>query len=116
MKREQVNKYDEQCKNGFEFDVEKYSCTQDKTLIKEINIDDETLIQAILKYSWCEHGYVPTLRIRKGYTDGRYCTFSGSSQWIDMGKPQKSKKINLLIKLTENITDNYILSMCDNKI
>lgn len=110
--REQVNKYNEKCKNGFEFDVFHYACNGEKQFQKFIELSNNNIIKATIEY----YNNVPTLHIHEGYSDGRYASFSGLGQWFKLGEYQKTKRVNVLIALTEKITDAFILSKVDDRI
>lgn len=109
---EQVHKYNAQCKNGFEFDVYHFQCMNEKQFIKFIELNNNDIVKATIEY----YDNIPTLHIHEGYSDGRFATFSGLGQWFKLGDYQKTKRVNILIALTEKITDAFILSKVDERI
>lgn len=110
--REQVNKYNAQCKNGFEFDVYNFSCTGEKQFKKFIELGNNNIVQATIEY----YNNIPTLHVHAGYSNGNSAIFSGLGQWFKLGEYQKIKRVNVLISLTEKITDEFILSKVDERI
>ncbi len=116
LKQVQIDTYNKQCKNGFKFDYHHYLYCKEKTLYKNIDLESKQILQATLLYYENNHKQTPTLHLHKGLPSGEFYSFSGLGQFITIGEPQKTKRFNLLVTLTEKLTDEYILSLHDKKI
>lgn len=123
--REQFNKWNQQAKNGFGFDLNYYLTWTEKTLTKKVKMENGDVIEFKIEYQkefetktnsygcrWnVETGrYIPTLYIThwKPSTSGCYCS-SGFDKSEILGEAETSKKYSTLCKLSEKInTDGYM--------
>lgn len=125
LTREQFNKWNAQAQNGFGFDIERYVVWNEKTLTKNINHADGSIIRFRLEYYpevetiENEYGYrynqrtgqfLPTLqidRLRPTRTEG--CYGVQSVKKITVGNAEKSQKYAVLCKISGIINiDDYI--------
>ena len=109
-------KYNASCKNGFKFDLPTFILHKEKELYKNIEINNNQILRVSIGYEKENESQIPTLHLHKGKSKGNYYSFCGLGQFIPIGEPQKTKRINVLIRLTEKFTDDYILSLQDEKI
>lgn len=116
LEKFQIEKCNERCKNGFKFDLHYYLYHKEKTLFKCINLESNQILKASILYYEDNQEQIPTLHLHKGLPSGEFYNFSGLGQFVTLEKAQKTKRFNLLIGLTEKLTDQYILSLHDEKI
>lgn len=125
--REQFNKWNEQAKNGFQFDLQYFLTWSEKTLTKKVKMDNGDVIEFKIEYDkefetitngWGvkynqETGrYIPMLYIThwRPSTSGSGCyTSHGWAKSEKLGNPENSKKYNVLCKFSETVnTDEYM--------
>lgn len=114
--REQIEKINSGLKNGFKFDLERFFIWNEKSVIKQIKLDAEQVLQVSILYSTENVGEIPTLHLHKGTIDGDFYSFSGLGEFFPIGEPQKRKNFNLLVKLTEKFSDEILISLIDEKV
>lgn len=104
--REQVIKTNEKCMNEWRLDVEYYLFHSEKTLIKQIKLDDEHYLEFRLNYNYKNQ---ISLHISKFYhKEGNYFASSnglGKRKILDETQATK-KNLNNLIDFTNSLTDD----------
>ena len=104
--REQVNKTNEKCMNEWRLDVEYYLFHSEKTLIKQIKLDDEHYLEFRLNYNYKNQ---ISLHISKFYhKQGDYFASSeglGKSKILNEIQATR-KNLNNLIDFTNSLTDD----------
>ena len=125
LTREQAKKWNEQAKNGFQFDIEYYLIWGEKTLTKKIKMENGDVIEFKIEYNkefetktngygckWnVETGrYIPMLYITHWKPSSSGCYHSSGWEKIEtLGSPENSKKYNVLCKFSETVnTDEYM--------
>lgn len=123
--REQFNKWNQQAKNGFGFDLTYYLTWAEKTLTKKVTMENGDVIEFKIEYQkefatktneygcrWnVETGrYIPMLYITHWKPSTSGCYHSGGYDKSEIiGEPETSKKYSTLCKLSEKInTDGYM--------
>lgn len=126
--KEQYMQWNEQAKNGFNFDLRHYVIWSEKTLSKRIERAGGDVIEFKIEYfkefeqkannygcKWnVETGrYIPTLTVTIWHPTGTGCYISGGyKERRSLGEPEKTKKYNILCKFSKEIdTDEYIKNM-----
>ncbi|MDE7425350.1 MAG: hypothetical protein K2N51_16960 [Lachnospiraceae bacterium] len=110
--REQIEKINSGLKNGFKFDLERFFMWNEKSVIKQIKLDSEQVLQVSIHYTTGNEGEaIPTLHLHKGTIDGDFISFSGLGQSFQIGEPQKRRNFNFLAKLTANNSDESLISL-----
>ena len=112
--KEQVDNINNQCMNGWQFDVEYFLFHGEKTLIKQIQLDDENYLEFAIRYNYKNQ---VSLHISKFYHKiGE--TFSSTN---GMGKskvlaetPVVRKNIKNLVIFTKNLNDEKLLDINKN--
>ena len=109
--REQIQKINNKCSNDWRLDVEYYIFHNEKTLIKQIKLDDEHYLEFALRYNYKNQ---ITLHISKFYhKQGDYFASSnglGKSKIIDNSQATR-KNVNNLIELTNSFTDEELMKI-----
>ena len=107
--REQIQKINNKCSNDWSLDTEYYLFHDEKTLKKNLPIDNEHYIQFKLNYNWRNQ---ITLSFNKFYhKQGDYFATSnglGKNRILDTTEFSR-KNINNLIELTEKLTDDELM-------
>lgn len=111
IKKEEIQKINSKCKNDFRLDVEYYLFHNEKTLIKNITIDNEHYLQFRLSYNWKNQ---IVLHISKYHhkKDDYFATSNGlgKSKILDFTEV-KRKNVNSLIEFTHNLTDDELMKI-----
>lgn len=124
--REQYNKWNEQAKNGFAFDLQKFAVWGEKELFKRVKQSDGSFIQFQIGWrseftastnEWgvtrnIETGrHIPTLNISKWepVPSGAYVS-RGLSEDITLGASEASKKYNALCKLSVLVDTDKLMA------
>lgn len=111
IKREEVERINSKCSNEWRLDVEYYLFHNEKTLIKNITIDDEHYLQFRLSYNWKNQ---IALNISKYHhkKDDYFATSSGlgKSKILDSTEV-KRKNVNSLIEFTHKLTDDELMKI-----
>lgn len=104
--KEQIQKINEKCSNGWRLDVEYYLYHSEKTLIKQIKIGYEHYLEFRLNYNYKNQ---ISLHISKFYhKQGDYFASSeglGKSKILNETQATR-KNINNLIEFTNSLTDD----------
>lgn len=123
--REQFNKWNDQAKNGFQFDLQYFLTWNEKTLTKKIKMENGDIIEFKIEYDKEYEKYTNEWKVTRNVETGRYIpmlyithwrpTQSGcytSSGWAKseiLGSPENSKKYNVLCKFSETVnTDEHM--------
>ncbi len=114
--REQLQKLEEGCGNGFKLDIQKYLIWKEKQLIKYIDIEENKVLKAEIDYQKDKSGQVPTLLLSVWKKEKSGClSCDCKTQYINLGEPQKRKNFKLLKEYSNKITDDYILKVHDKE-
>ena len=111
MTKEQLQKINNSCKNGWGLDIQYFMFHNEKTLIKHITIDDENYLQFKIDFDY-ENKII--LRISKFHhkANDYFATSSGlGKKKILEETPATRKSINKLIELTEKLTDDELMKI-----
>ena len=125
LTREQINKWNSQAKNGFQFDSRYFLIWNEKTLIKNIKMENGDIIEFKIEYDKEYEKYTNEWKVTRNVETGRYIpmlyithwrptqsesyTSSGWAKTEVLGSPENSKKYNVLCKLSETVnTDEYM--------
>ena len=109
LKRSDYEKWNEQAKNGFKFDVRRYVLWSEKQLVKYVEQPDGSEIEYTLCYaaehdpacSWRTTGrQIPTLSIQRLTPSGSGCYIGGRPDIYEVGAPETSKKYKTLCDLS----------------
>lgn len=109
--REQIQKINEKCKNDWKLDVQYYLFHNERTLIKQIKLDDEHYLEFALRYNYKNQ---ISLHISKFYhKQGDYFASSsglGKSKIIDETQATR-KNVNNLIEFTKTLNDEECMQI-----
>ena len=104
--KQQIEKINKKCMNDWRLDVQYYLWHDEKTLMKQIKLDDENYIEFRLSFNWKNQ---ITLHISKyHHRKGDYFASSeglGKNRILDETQVIR-KNINNLIAFTDNLTDD----------
>lgn len=104
--REQIENINKKCINNWRLDVQYYLWHNEKTLIKQIRLNEENYLEFTLRYNYKNQ---VSLHISKyHHRKGDYFASSeglGKSKVLDETQITR-KNINNLITFTENLTDD----------
>lgn len=112
--REQIIKFNSMCSNGWKLDIDYFIFHNEKTLVKQIPLDEENYLEFALRYNYKNQ---ISLHISKFYRekDKEYASTSG------MGKSKildevsvKRKSVNGLIAFTDFLNDQKLLEINKN--
>lgn len=112
--REKIQSINSKCWNGWGLDTEYYVTHGGKTLVKNIQIDNENYLQFRLTYNSSNQ---VTLSINKCFREkGKdYAIKTGNGKTKVLNKRQLTKKsINNLISFTEKLTNAKLLEINEN--
>lgn len=118
MTREQYNKFNEKCKNGFHLDLERFAVWNEKRCIKTMQFDGESckydvIIDFANEYkNYAKIGVKAELVINKlipGHVENMYRVVEVKRNVISDIMARKSVKV--LQDLTANYTDDILLEM-----
>lgn len=114
LTRELIQKINEKCSNGWELDTQYLLFHNEKTLIKQIKLDDEHYLEFKLRYNYKNQ---ITLHISKFYhKEGDFFATSnglGKNKVLD-GIEVKRKNVNDLIGFTKTLTDEELIEINEN--
>lgn len=122
IKIAELKKINAACKNDFELDLHKMLMWSEKALVKNIKIDDYTIIEAILDFAdvyegtSCRRekiGVKPILKIKKLTRNDVNCAcyLATTIKEVDQGETVKRKSMKKLQELTANFDTDTILEM-----
>ena len=112
--KQEILKINNKCFNDWSLDVEFFIYYNQKTLIKQIQIDEENYLEFTLRYN-CNKKI--SLHISKYYhkKNENYASTSGlgKSKILDE-TPAKIRNVNKLIELTKTLNDEELLKINEN--
>lgn len=112
--KQEILKINNKCFNDWSLDVEYFIYYNEKTLIKQIQIDEENYLEFALRYNYNKK---ISLHISKFYhkKNENYASTSGlgKSKVLDE-TPAKTKNVNKLIELTKILNDEELLKINEN--
>ena len=112
--KQEILKINNKCFNNWSLDVEYFIYYNEKTLIKQIQIDEENYLEFALRYNYNKK---ISLHISKFYhkKNENYASTSGlgKSKVLDE-TPEKTKNVNKLIELTKILNDEELLKINEN--
>lgn len=109
--REQIQKINKSCKNGWELDIQYFIFHSQKALKKIIELDTEHYLEFRIDYNYNNQ---ITLFINKFYhkANDEFSTSNGlGKKKILEETPVTRKSINKLIEITEQLTDNELMKI-----
>lgn len=109
--REQIQKINNKCSNDWRLDIQYYLFHNEKTLIKQIKLDDEHYLEFTLHYNYKNQ---IALRISKyHHKEGDYfATSSGLGKSKILDETQATRKIfNNLIDFTKTLNDEECMKI-----
>ena len=112
--QKQISNINSQCMNNWKLDVQYYLLYNEKTLIKQVEIDKQNYLEFALRYNYNNQ---VSLHINKFYhkENEDYASTSGmgKSKVLDI-TPVKRKIVNKLIEFTRDLTDNALIEINKN--
>lgn len=109
--QEQIKTINSKCMNDWRLDVQYYIFHNEKTLIKQIKLDDEHYLEFRLNYNYKNQ---ISLHISKFYhKEGDYFASSnglGKRKILDETQATR-KNLNNLIELTKSLTDEELMTI-----
>ena len=112
--KQEILKINNKCFNNWSLDVEYFIYYNEKTLIKQIQIDKENYLEFALRYNYNKK---ISLHISKFYhkKNENYASTSGlgKSKILDE-TPAKTRNVNKLIELTKILNDEELLKINEN--
>ena len=112
--KQEILKINNKCFNNWSLDVEYFIYYNEKTLIKQIQIDKENYLEFALRYNYNKK---ISLHISKFYhkKNENYASTSGlgKSKVLDE-TPAKTRNVNKLIELTKILNDEELLKINEN--
>ena len=109
--REQIQKINNKCKNGWELDIQFFIFHNEKTLKKIIELDEEHYLEFKIDYNYKNQ---IVLFINKFYhkLGEDYATSNGLGKKKMLEEtPESRKNINKLIEYTETLTDEQLMQI-----
>lgn len=109
--REQIQKINSKCKNGWELDIQYFIFHNEKTLKKIIKLDEEHYLEFKIDYNYKNQ---IVLFINKFYhkLGENYAMSNGlGKKKILEETPVSRKSINKLIEYTETLTDELLMQI-----
>lgn len=109
--REQIQKINSKCKNGWELDIQYFIFHNEKTLKKIIELDEEHYLEFKIDYNYQNQ---IVLFINKFYhkLGEDYATSNGLGKKKMLEEtPESRKNINKLIEYTEKLTDEILMKI-----
>ena len=123
LTREQVNKWNDGNKNGFQFSISYYIFHGEKTPTKDIKIDEDHILTVHLMYreDWNTNVkyadrvvlQIPTAHFAVSLNKGGMMVSHGLGYWHTLGEARNNKSYAVLQKLTETLDDSTCLAIFD---
>lgn len=109
--KQQIQKINEKCQNDWQFDVEYYLFHNQKTLIKQIKLDEEHYLEFALRYD-----YKNRISLHIGKFEHKPNAYFASSNGLGKSKildetPATRKNLNVLIDITKTLNDEECLKI-----
>lgn len=112
--KQEIIQINDKCSNNWSLDVEYFIYYNQKTLVKQIEIDEENYLEFTLRYNYNKQ---ITLHISKFYhrKGENYASTSGlgKSKVLDITKAN-TRNVNKLIELTKKLNDEELLKINEN--
>ena len=112
--KQEILKINNKCFNNWSLDVEYFIYYNEKTLIKQIQIDEENYLEFTLRYNYNKK---ISLHISKFYhkKNENYASTSGLGKIKVLDEtPAKTRNVNKLIELTKILNDEELLKINEN--
>lgn len=115
--REQIKKWESECKNDFKFDLRYWLYHNEKTLEKTVKLDEKTYLKAHLSFynkyeNYKQVGYYINVNISKWHIEGEMATSHGLGISYKVNDEIYQKRsFKELQKATEMITSEMIMSI-----
>ncbi len=110
----QISNINKQCRNNWELDVQYFLFYGEKTLVKQISLDNQNYLEFTLRFN---HKNQVSLHISKFYhkENENYASTSGlgKSKILDTAVV-KRKNANKLIEFTKMLTDDKLIEINKN--
>ena len=110
----QISNINKQCRNNWELDVQYFLFYGEKTLVKQISLDNQNYLEFTLRFN---HKNQVSLHISKFYhkENENYASTSGlgKSKILDIAVV-KRKNVNKLIEFTKMLTDDKLIEINKN--
>lgn len=109
--REQIQKINNKCKNGWELDIQFFLFHNEKTLKKIIELDEEHYLEFKIDYNFKNQIvlFINKFYYKKGES---YATSNGLGKKKMLEEtPATRKSINKLIEYTETLTDEQLMQI-----
>lgn len=109
--REQIQKINNKCKNGWELDIQFFLFHNEKTLKKIIELDEEHCLEFKIDYNFKNQIvlFINKFYYKKGES---YATSNGLGKKKMLEEtPATRKSINKLIEYTETLTDEQLMQI-----
>lgn len=108
--REQIQEINNKCSNGWKLDVQHYLNFSEKTLLKNIEIDDKTFLQFSLGYNYNKQISLHISKFAYLENGNGLAITEGMGKNTILDETKYSKKtINNLIIITPRLTDEELL-------
>ena len=112
--KQEILEINNKCFNNWSLDVEYFIYYNEKTLIKQIQIDEENYLEFALRYNYNKK---ISLHISEFYhkKNENYASTSGlGKSKILVETPAKKRNVNKLIELTKTLNDDELLKINEN--
>ena len=107
----QIENINNKCRNGWEFDIQYFMYHSEKTLIKQIKLDNENYIEFALRYNYKNQ---ISLHISKFYhkLGEHFAVSSGLGKSKILNEEQATRKnFNKLIEYTNILTNDELMKI-----
>ena len=120
--KDQINKLNAKCENGFHFDLQFFCFHKEKTFEKYIPVGENQFLRAHIMYceKWDHENRkklnIPTIHLamyNKGRIDGVLVSY-GVGYFIDISEPVERKNTNLLLEFTKRFDDEKVMKMYED--
>ncbi len=109
--KQQIQKINNNCKNGWELDVQYFMFHSEKQLVKRIDIDDQNYLEFTIGYDWNNR---IILRISKFYHQAGdyFATSNGLGKKKILEETSATRKnLSKLIEITEQLTEGELMKI-----
>lgn len=115
---EMIKKYNKGIGKGWKFDVDRYRRTREKGYIKEVKLDDSTMILVELRYRASEGGQVGEIRLSKWKATEVATIYRKTREETtqEVIAPQKRRSIDKLKEYTRAVDDTRIKEIWQNHV
>lgn len=118
--REQINKLNSKCSNGFRFDLNYFLFHNEKVFEKRIKIGENKILVAKLMFydRWDTEQRkqlnIPTIHLAEYLDKGSVMSSSGLGYFITIAPSVERKNTNMLASFTKDYDDAAILKMYED--